>query len=180
MLGAMRLSWFTALSFALLAPAALHAAPVASAQPAIGSATLARPAGIRNLNELNFGDLTVTSAGTAVINPDTDAMTTTGGVMGAGGTPYAALFRVEPNRRGAIHIRIPAAPVTITRVGGTESMTVSNWTISSNVQPIGNGRYRFISTLEPFEFKVGGRLNVNANQHEGTYVGNFDVTIDYP
>lgn len=169
-----------ALALALMAPAVGHAAPVATAQPVTGSAILAFPAGFRNLNQLNFGQLTVTGAGTAVVNPDTDALTTTGGVVRVGSSAYAALFQVEPPRRGAVHIRIPTTPIAITRVGGSETMTVSNWTISSNAQPIGGNRYRVTATLEPFEFRVGGTLSASANQAEGTYTGTFDVTVEYP
>jgi hypothetical protein len=31
-----------------------------------------------------------------------------------------------------------------------------------------------------FEFRVGGTLNVAANQAEGDYVGTFVVTAQYP
>jgi hypothetical protein len=85
---------------------------------------------------------------------------------------YAAFFDgVSPNRAVVI-IRIPRNPITLTRVGGTQTMTVSNWTLS------GNSR-RTIAAQEPFDFKVGGTLFVNANQAEGTYVGSFEVDVQY-
>lgn len=137
------------------------------------SAVITRPATFRNLQELDFAYLSVTSAGTAVINPDTDTMTTTGGVLHAGGTPYAALFRGVSPTKAVVIIRLPRKPATLTRVGGTETMTVSNWTMS------GNSR-RTVAAQEPFDFRVGGTLGVAAGQAEGTYVGTFDVQIQYP
>lgn len=159
------------LSIAAAAPAA--AAPVAAPTPATARAQLIVPAAVRRLQDLNFAYLAVTTAGTAVINPNTDAMTTTGGVLHVGGTPYAAQFETVSPRKGVVVIRIPRNPVTVTRVGGTETMTVSNWTLSGS-------NNRNVAAQEPVAFKVGGTLFVNANQAEGTYVGSFDVEIQYP
>lgn len=165
-----------AAAFALLlglaqAPAA--AQTVAPDRQAIATAVISRPAIVRNLQELDFAYLSVTSAGTAVIDPNTDTMTTTGGVLYAGGTPYAALFQGISPTRAVVIIRIPRRPITLTRVDGTETMTVSDWTMS------GNSR-RTVAEQEPFDFRIGGTLNVGANQVEGTYVGTFEVTIQYP
>ena len=153
------------LSIATAAPA--FAAPVGAATPATGRAQLLYPVQVRRLQDLNFGYLGVTTAGTAVINPDTDALTTTGGVVSLGGFPYAALFEAVSPRKGVVLVRIPRNPVT-------ETMTVSNWTIS------GGGNSRNVAAQEAFSFAIGGTLFVNANQVEGTYNGTFDVEVQYP
>ena len=70
-------------------------------------------------------------------------------------------------------IRLPRDPITLTRVGGTETMTVSNWTMSGNAR-------RTVAAQEPFSFKVGGTLAVNAGQVEGVYLGTFEVDVQYP
>ena len=158
---------------ALFAPAVAHAAPVEPDQQATGTVRIVPPASVRKLQDLNFASLTVTTAGTAVIDPNTDAMTTTGGVLHAAGVPYAALFEGVSPVKAVVIIRIPRNPITVTRVGGTETMTVSNWTMS------GAGR-RTLAAQEAFEFRVGGTLNVNANQVEGLYLGTFTVEIQYP
>lgn len=160
------------LSFVTAAPAI--AAPRAAAPPARATVELRQPAQVRLLNDLNFGNLTVTTAGTAVINPNTDTLTTTGGVTRVGGFPYAALFESVSPVKGVVIVRIPKNPITITRVGGTQTMTVDNWTING-----GNGN-RNVNSKEPFEFKVGGTLYVNANQAEGFYLGTFVVEVQYP
>ena len=159
------------LSLATAAPTA--AAPVAAPEPAVGRARIHWPATLRRLQDLHFAYLSVTAAGTAVINPNTDVMTTTGGVVHIAGLPYAALFEGVAPSRGVVIVRIPTAPITLTRVGGSETMTVSNWTLS------GNSR-RTVVAQEPFSFKVGGTLYVSAGQAEGYYVGNFTVDIQYP
>ena len=63
------------LSMATAAPAT--AAPVGAASPRTATVTLMVPANVRKMNDLNFAYLSVTTAGTAVINPNTDVMTTT-------------------------------------------------------------------------------------------------------
>ena len=158
---------------ALFAPALAHAAPVQPDRNATATVDIVPPSSVRKLEDLDFAFLSVTTAGTAIINPNTDAMTTTGGVIHAGGVPIPAMFEAISPVRAVVIIRIPRNPITITRVGGTETMTVSNWTMS------GNGR-RTVAAHEAFTFKVGGTLNVNAGQVEGTYVGTFDVEVQYP
>ena len=147
---------------------------VGAATPATGRAQILYPVQVRRLQDLNFGLLGVTTAGTAVINPDTDALTTTGGVVALGGFPYAALFEAVSPRKGVVIVRLPKNPITLTRVGGTETMTVSTWTIS------GGGNSRNVAAQEAFAFAIGGTLTVNANQVEGAYQGTFDVEVQYP
>lgn len=162
-----------AAALALLTPALSNAAPVAPARNATATVRIAPPATVRKLEDLNFANLSVSAAGTAVIDPNTDAMTTTGGVLHAGGTPYAALFEAVAPVKSVVIIRIPRDPITVTRVGGTETMTVSNWTMSGNAR-------RTVAAQEAFLFKVGGTLTVNANQAEGLYLGTFTVEVQYP
>ena len=159
------------LSIATAAPA--PAAPKAASPPARASADIRQAAQVRLLNDLNFGYLSVTTAGTAVINPNTDTLATTGGVVSIGGNPYSALFEGVAPVKGVVIVRIPRNPITLTRVGGTETMTVSNWTINGS-------NNRNVNSKEPFDFKIGGTLFVNASQVEGLYVGTFTVDVQYP
>ena len=158
---------------ALFASAPAHAAPVAPDRQARSTVVITPPASVRKMEDLNFASLTVTTAGTAIIDPNTDGMTTTGGVLYVAGLDYAAQFEAVSPIKSVVIIRIPRNPITVTRVGGTETMTVSNWTLS------GDSR-RTVAAQEIFEFKVGGTLFVNANQAEGLYLGTFDVEIQFP
>lgn len=173
MTGAFHLRGLLAGLAALVAPALAQAAPVAPDRNATATVQIAPPASLRKIEDLNFAYLSVTGAGTAIVDPNTDTMTTTGGVLHAGGLPYAALFEAVSPVKAVVIIRIPRNPITVTRVGGSETMTVSNWTLS------GNSR-RTVAAKEAFSFKVGGTLSVSANQVEGLYLGNFTVEIQYP
>jgi len=159
------------LSLAAAAPAS--AAPVGPNRNATAAADIRPPATLRKLEDLNFGCLSVTTAGTATIDPNTDAVTTAGGVIRAGCLAYAALFEAVSPVKGVVIVRIPRQPIIVTRAGGTETMTVSNWTMTGNTN-------RTVAAQEPFAFAVGGRLDVNANQAEGLYTGTFLVEIQYP
>jgi len=165
----------TLFACALLAPAAAHAAPPQLFPPnknAIGVAAIVLPAQITKLNDLDFGFVTVTTAGTAIVDSTTGAVGTTGGVLFAGGLPHAAQFEAVSPSKTVVHIRLPRQPITLTRSGGTETMTVDTWTINGNAT-------RNVVAHETFQFAIGATLHVAAAQVEGTYSGSFDVTIDY-
>lgn len=164
--------WLLA-ALALAAPTLARAAPVTPARQAKATVTINRPVEVRKLQDLNFATLAVWSAGTAIMNPNTDTMTTTGGVTYLSGLAYAAMFEAVSPVKNVVHIRIPNKPITMTRSGGTETMTVSAWTLSGSAN-------RNVVAKETFSFKVGGTLTVNANQAEGLYTGVFDVEVQFP
>ena len=161
----------TSLAAALLAPAPAHAAgavPVAKA-----SIGVLHPLTLVLKGDLDFGTIARTGAGTVVIDPDTNIMTTTGGVVPLGGLPTAAAFIGAAGSASVVIIRIPNGSIPITRVGGSETMLVSNFKLQGQNK-------RNLARQESFEFRVGATLNVGAAQVDGTYVGTFDVTVQYP
>ena len=161
-----------------LSAAALFAAPspVFAADAVVDAEAdviVLRPLTLLKVEDLDFGTLIPSAAaGTATLNPISGSVTTAGGVSAASGAVSAARFTGAGTRRRPVIIRIPRDPITLTRVSGTETMTVSNWTLDGNTT-------RLINPYQAYEFRVGGRLNVGANQAPGTYVGTFDVTVHY-
>nr|WP_300973254.1 DUF4402 domain-containing protein [Sphingomonas sp. LHG3406-1] len=121
------------LAFPLLfAGAAAHAQQVAprSAVPrAVANAALVFPLTVVTKANMDFGYVAVTNAGTAVIDPDTGALSVTGGVMRLGGQPRPASFIGAARNAAVVIIRLPRNPITIRRVGGTETMTVRDFTL---------------------------------------------------
>jgi hypothetical protein len=158
--------------FALLYPAAAQAAPVGAVTPARGSVEILDPSTFIMLMELDFGLLTATGAGTAIVDSGTDTVTTTGGVLFVGGSPHAARFKAVSPARNVVKISLPKQAITLTRIGGTETMRLDTWSINGATT-------RNVVAREQFEFRVAGTLHVNANQAEGIYLGTFDVTINY-
>ncbi len=153
------------------APAQLHAAtpPVESTATTI----ILRPLTVLKIADLDFGAVIVTTAGTIVLDPVTDAVATTGGVIPVAGTPHAAHFAGAASGNAVVNIKLPKQPVTLTRVGGTQTMTLTKLVLDSPDK-------RTMAGSTSFEFKVGGTVNVGANQAEGNYLGTFTVTVQYP
>ena len=159
------------LAAALLAPATAWAATATpQAKAMLG---VLHPLTLVLKGDLDFGTIAKTGAGTAVIEPVANVMTTTGGIVPLAGTPTAATFIGAAGSASVVIIRIPNGNVTITRVGGTETMIVNNFTLQGQNK-------RNLARQESFEFRVGAKLNVGAAQVDGSYVGTFDVTVQYP
>jgi len=164
---------------AAIASALLVAAPaqLLAATPATessGSAIVLKPLSLIRKTNMDFGTLIASAtAGTATIDPVTGRLTTTGGVTPVPGGVSPGVFLGAGSRNAPYQIRLPKNPITLTRAGGTETMTVSNWTLDGPTN-------RKIGANEAFSFNVGARLAVAANQRDGTYVGTFEVTVHYP
>jgi hypothetical protein len=161
-----------AAALALCVPATMLRAASPSV-PINAQAIVIYPVTVTKLKDMDFGSMSVTTAGTAVLEPNADAFSTTGGVIQVGGAPHSAEFVGAAQSSSVVNIKVPNKPSTLTRVGGTETMTVSNFTLQGQSK-------RALAKAQSFKFRVGGTLNVAANQVEGTYVGTFDVTVQYP
>jgi len=172
MIGASRLPLMMIALSVLLAGPAL-AAPVAASVRPSAQAALMRPLTLTKLADMNFGNLGVTTAGTAVIDPVTNILTVTGGVIRLGGTPRAARFAGATSSSAVVNIKIPTRTVLLTRVGGTQTIVLDSFTLDGQSK-------RTLAKAGVFEFAVGATLRPAANQMEGLYTGTFDVTIQYP
>ena len=151
-----------------------RATPVAAPTPAYANALITHPVSIVKTSDLDFGQLTSTAAGTAVIDPTANSIAATGGVTLVGTQWSAGEFTGAAGGASVVVlIKLPNQPVTLMRQGGTETMTVSNLTLQGQNK-------RTLATLQSFTFRVGGTLNVGANQAEGVYTGIFNVDVQYP
>lgn len=159
------------LASAFAAPA--MAAPVAAVERAQATVTLIEPLTVLKKADMDFGYLSVSGAGTAIINPVSNTISVTGGVRSVGGDPSAAVFAAASRGPTLFYIQLPTQPITLVRSGGTETMTLTNWSLQGS-------SLRILLSATAFDFRVGGTLNVNANQADGFYSGNFDVTLYYP
>jgi hypothetical protein len=156
--------------------AALLAATTAHAATTTGNAAadVVAPLTLFNTAPLSFGTLVPSATpGTATVSI-TGVRSTTGGVTAAGGTVSAASFTgMTGEAPPVVKVGGPAPTITLTRVGGGATMTVSNFVVEG-----GTGA-RNVGKNAVFTFRVGGQLNVGANQLAGTYTGTFNVTVDY-
>jgi hypothetical protein len=155
----------------LLVPVAGSGAPVTKGAPA--EAAILSPLSVIKRADLDFGTLVVSGAGTAVIDPVSGSEAVTGPIVTAGTAGHPAKFTATGSRNAVALIRLPKNPINVTRVGGTETMTVTDWTVDGAIN-------RRIPITDTFDFSVGATLNVAAGQAEGTYTGTFAVTVQYP
>lgn len=140
-----------------------------------GGGTVIRGVAITKNVDLEFGELVSSStSGTVVLTAAaTTSRSATGGVTLAnqgGLTPTAAEFRVSGNPNYSYTITLPTT-VTITKSGGSETMTIDTFT-KSVASPQLNG-------LGTELWYAGGTLNVAADQAAGRYDGTFQVGVAY-
>lgn len=156
------------IALAILASAPAHAAGTTGSASAI---TL-RPLSLVNLRDLDFAtNIAGTTAGTVVIDPNTDGRTTTGGVVAAGGTPQAAQFYTYGGPLQTIQVFRGPLPV-LNRAGGGATMNVTGLTLNGPTT-------RFLNAAGLLDLRVGGTLAVGANQLSGTYSGTFQIIVNY-
>lgn len=121
--------------------------------------------------DLQFGSV-VRSAkgGTVTINPNNDQISYSGVTRGQNMTYRAASFESTGEPDYSYSISLPKK-VTLTRKGGKQTMTVTDFTSSDEAGHLDNkGADRF---------KVGATLEVGGNQETGSYSGSFTVMVEY-
>ena len=158
---------------ALSLGSAAGAVPVRAVPPARAGATVVRPATLQKQADMDFAWLAVTSGGTATIDPVSGAMALSGGLVRVGGNVSPARYLGAASKKTVVNIKVPTKPVLITRVGGTETLSVSDFTLDGQDK-------RDLAAAGSFTFAVGAKLTVPAGAVEGVYTGEIDVTIQYP
>lgn len=178
---------FFALLVLALFPAPAQAQDIATATPS-AQATVVAPLTLVKVTDLNFGRIASRpTAGTVTVNANNSACTTTGTIIHQGACQYAE-FAGLGTRRLTVRIQVPGT-ITLNGPAGA-TMVVDTITLGTapelallggNGNGLGNGnrRYEIVSNTGIFTFRMGGRLNVNANQLPGVYTGTFTVQVQY-
>jgi hypothetical protein len=162
-----------ALTAALALANPAWAAPVAADPPATGKARILSPLTLSKTDDLHFGTIIPTNVSATVTVPANGGVaTTTGGLTLVATDPTVrARFDGEgvPGRR--VYITLPSTPFPLNH-GLGDTVTVMVLTLD------GQSR-RDIDVNGDFSFHVGGILQVGANQSEGLYSADYDVTVEY-
>jgi hypothetical protein len=154
----------------------------AAGQTVTGTLNVAvvRPNTIVGFEDLDFGNvLRPVTAGNVTMNAQTGALSPTGGLVLLGGTPAPGEFVGYGTPDRLVVINGPGS-ITITRVGGTQTMTITNLRMSVNgaTERSISGAQRLDSAGFIF-LKIGGRLNVAGAQAVGAYIGTYNITANY-
>jgi uncharacterized protein DUF4402 len=145
---------------------------LAADQTGDSEAVIVTPLSLVNTSDLEFGALlSGPTAGAVVIDPNNDARSVTGGVTAAGSGGQAAQFWTYGGPRQFIYVTRGPLPV-LDRVGGGGNMNVTQLTLNGPV-------FRYLSGAGLLDLRVGGRLQVGANQAPGVYEGDFQITVTY-
>lgn len=152
-----------AASFATSAQAATTATGTATAE-VLSSLTVTATA------DLQFGQIAANTGGTVSVNADSSVAST--GALISTGTRSPAAFDVVGTPNAMVIVSLPTAAVDLTRVSGTETMSLGGF----NTNP--NGAFQ-LDGAGAGSFNVGGTLAVASGQVAGNYTGTFVVSVEY-
>ena len=162
-----------AMAAAALGTTSVAAAPVSSPTPPPGRALLLIPLTLTKIDDLSFGSVIPSPvSGTVVINAVTGARSVAGGVTEVpSDVGQRAYFggAGSPNQQVIVTV---TAPASLTSVAG-DTLTVLALTLDGpplrSIHPVDR----------TFFFGVGGIILVAADQPEGVYTSDYDVTANY-
>jgi hypothetical protein len=159
-----------AAAMAMATPA--QAAPVAASPSAQADALILVPLTLLKLDDLSFGTIipSTSSLGTVTIPANGGARTSAGGVTLIASDPgLRARFAGAGTANQNVFINV-TNPGTLSN--GVDTVTVLSLTLDRPA-------LINIDATRSFFFYVGGILQIAANQPEGTYSADFDVTANY-
>ncbi len=162
-----------AMAAVALGTTSLVAAPVSSPTPPPGRALLLIPLTLTKIDDLSFGSVIPSPvSGTVAINATTGARSVAGGVTAVpSDVGQRAYFggAGSPNQQVIVTVTPPAS---LTNVAG-DTLTVLALTLDGpplrSIHPVDR----------TFFFGVGGIIEVAADQPEGVYTSDYDVTANY-
>lgn len=162
---------------AALASAGLASPANASdTQTAAGEVEIVTISVLTNTQSLNFGTVARSGTGGAIaINADTNVRTTVGELVPMGTTAHRAEFSVL-GPVGMLTVMVGDPDVTLTRSGGTETMTANLiYRAGSGFTPA--APFGHLVTAANQQINVGGTLFVPGTQMPGYYEGTFQLTV---
>jgi Domain of unknown function (DUF4402) len=152
-----------AASFATSAQAATTASATATAEVLTSLV-------VTSTADLQFGQIAANTGGTVTVNADSTVAAS--GTLVSTGTRSPAAYSIVGSPNSMVLVTLPAAAVNLTRVSGTETMSLGGFNKNPNgaflLDGSGNG-----------SFNVGGTLTVGNAQVPGTYTGTFSVSVEY-
>jgi hypothetical protein len=127
---------------------------------------------------LNFGAMSSSAAAGTCVLSTTNTRTATGGVFlqNTSNVSSNASFKISGGAGRTYAITVPTGPVSISGAGAP--MTITALTVRPTIEGVDQLTGTFDAAGEAV-FKVGGTLNVGANQPAGVYTGSFSVIAAY-
>jgi hypothetical protein len=157
-------------------PSQVAAAPVQAPKDASGKVLILVPLTLTKLADLDFGTVIPSAiSGTVTIDSKTGARGLTGGAL-----DYPSDVGHRGNFAGAgspnqlVIINVDAPTQLTSTTNPADKIPVLALTLDGKITR------RIDPVTRTFFFGVGGVIQINANQPDGTYESTFDVTVMYP
>ncbi len=143
------------------------------------NAKLIIPLSIEETSSLHFGTINILDgiAGTVVLPPDSTTRIFQG-VVESAVAPLAsnAAYNVTGTKNVSYAVSLPTS-ITVFENGG-DMMNITDLKARFNGE-VTDKTTSFLSNNGTDSFKIGGTLNITANQIPGIYTGTFNVSVDY-
>lgn len=181
-----RAAWALLGVLALASPAPVLAQAVSDNATADSIVAIMQPGTINKLADMDFGQIAQPSiAGNVTMSPNFPSCTPSAGVIHMGAC-QPARFAVQGRKNWLVRIReMSGGTIVLTGPGGA-TMTVTMLSLGTTDMapapgggsPPGSfGRQRITSDSGTAEFRIGGRLNIAANQMQGAYTGTMTIQV---
>lgn len=128
-------------------------------------------------NDLDFGTMVVSGAGTVVLD-ESDSSRTCSANITCAGTGAAASFTAEGTGGNVVDVTLPSADVTLTHTtDGTQDIVLNAFTSTADV--VGGAEVTLDAGTGEASFDVGGTITLDGSEIAGVYEGTFDVSVSY-
>lgn len=157
---------------ALIGLLALGSMGQAATQTAQVNATVAKPLVIAKVQDLDLGTITLGSGtwSNAAVSLTKGGTFTCGTNLTCTGTTQVATYNVQGSNQQTITISAPNVTM-INQSDATQTLTLIT-DAPASVTLTNSG-------FPGVNFSIGGTINLNSTTAAGTYVGTFDVTVNY-
>lgn len=138
-------------------------------------ARIVTPISITNVDDLDFGSILTTVAGTVIVNPDAAGTLNALSTLTPGSETASAQFNVVGSPNATYTVTLPGVLTLAPALGtGVNTTVITVDPFSSSVTTNG-----LLSASGTQTIYIGGTLNVPVSPMADNYTGSFTVTVDY-
>ena len=153
----------------LLATTPALAAPTSATQNAGASAKIVKPLSLTSTQDLDLGTITLSGGASATVGVSYAGAWTCPAAVTCSGTHQVAKYKVTGVNNQTVKINAPAVTLNNAAAGTSLILSVD----SPGTMNLGN------SGTVGTEFSLGGNITVDGTTADGTYSGQFAVTVEY-
>lgn len=168
-----RVRIFAILSALLLASAGWGARADAASQTASVNASVSKPLVLAMLQSLDFGIITLgpgTWSNATVSLSQTGTLSCASANLVCTGATMAAKYNVQGSNGQTVRISAPNVTM-VNQADASQTLTLTT-SAPASILLTNSGK-------PGFDFGIGGSITLNSSTAAGTYVGTFNVTVDY-